>query len=101
MIRRLLFWTLFPFVLPQAIRVRNNAPRFPGAGGPKDGTTGEGPPLRLLAVGDSIIAGVGAENLSKALVGQAAMQLAGRLKCQVAWTARGSIGADSKKIDKP
>ena len=98
MIRSLLFWTLFPFVLPQAIRVRNDAPRFPGAGGPKEGSTGEGPRLKLLAVGDSIIAGVGAESLSKALVGQAAMELAGRLGRRIDWTARGSIGADSNKI---
>jgi lysophospholipase L1-like esterase len=98
MIRSLLFWTLFPFVLPQAIRVRNNAPRFPGAGGPKEGATGEGPPLKLLAVGDSIIAGVGAESLSKALVGQTAAWLADRLACRIDWTARGSIGADSNKI---
>ena len=98
MIRSLLFWTLFPFVLPQAIRVRNNAPRFPGAGGPKEGATGEGPPLKLLAVGDSIIAGVGAESLSKALVGQTAAWLADQLACRIDWTARGSIGADSNKI---
>ena len=98
MIRSLLFWTLFPFVLPQAIRVRKNAPRFPGAGGPREGTTGKGAPLNLLAVGDSIIAGVGAGDLSRALVGQTAEQLADRLGCRIDWAARGSIGADSNKI---
>ena len=98
MIRNLLFWTLFPFVLPQAIRLRQNAPRFPGAGGPKKGTAGAGAPLDLLAVGDSIIAGVGAADLSRALVGQTAAQLAHRLECRIDWTARGSIGADSNKV---
>jgi len=98
MIRKLLFWSLFPFVLPQAIRLRNNAPRFPGAGGPKEGTAGAGAPLHLLAVGDSIIAGVGAASLSQALVGQAAAQLADRLGCRIDWTARGSIGADSNNV---
>jgi len=98
MIRNLLFWTLFPFVLPQAINVRNNAPRFPGASGPKEGTIGEGAPLNLLAVGDSIIAGVGAKDLSRALVGQTAAWLADRLGCRIDWAARGSIGADSNKV---
>jgi lysophospholipase L1-like esterase len=98
MIRSLLFWLLFPLVLPQAIRVRKNAPRFPGAGGPKEGTTGEGPRLKLLAVGDSIIAGVGAKDLAEALVGQTAAGLADLLGCRIDWAARGSIGADSNKI---
>ena len=98
MIRSLLFWTLFPFVLPQAIGVRRNAPRFPGAGGPREGSAGAGNALNLLAVGDSIIAGVGAGELSQALVGQTAAQLAARLECRVDWKARGSIGADSSKI---
>lgn len=98
MMRSLLFWLLFPLVLPQAIRVRKNAPRFPGAGGPKEGTTGEGPRLKLLAVGDSIIAGVGAKELARALVGQTAAGLADLLGCRIDWAARGSIGADSNKI---
>jgi len=98
MLGSLLFWTLFPFVLPQAIGVRRNAPRFPGAGGPREGSTGGGRPLKLLAVGDSIIAGVGAGDLSKALVGQTAEQLAARLDCRVDWKARGSIGADTAKV---
>ena len=98
MIRSLLFWTLFPFALPQAIRIRNNAPRFPGAGGPREGSAGKGTPLNLLAIGDSIIAGVGAGDLSKALVGQTAAQLSDRLGCRIDWTARGSIGANSNKV---
>lgn len=98
MIRSLLFWTLFPFLLPQAIRIRNSAPRFPGAGGPREGSAGKGTPLNLLAIGDSIIAGVGAGDLSKALVGQTAAQLADRLDGRIDWTARGSIGADSNKV---
>lgn len=98
MIRSLLFWTLFPFVLPQAIRIRNNAPRFPGAGGPREGSAGKGTPLNLLAIGDSIIAGVGAGDLSKALVGQTAAQLSDRLGCRIDWAARGSIGANSNKV---
>lgn len=98
MIRNLIFWFLFPFVLPQAIAVRRKAPRFPGAGGPQRGSAGEGDPLRLLAVGVSIIAGVGAGDLSRALVGQTAAQLAVRLGCRVDWEARGRIGVDSGQI---
>jgi len=96
--RGLIFWGLFPFVLPQAIRVMKNAPRFAEAGGPKEGSVGAGSHLNLLAIGDSTIAGVGAESLDSALVGQAATGIAGSLGCKVSWVARGSIGANSAMV---
>ena len=98
MIRNLIFWLLFPFVLPQAITVRHKAPRFPGAAGPPNGSAGEGKRLRILAVGDSIIAGVGAKDLSRALVGQTASQLSMRLGCRVRWEARGKIGVNAGQV---
>ncbi len=96
--RSLVFWFLFPFVIPQAIKVRRNAPRFEDAAGPHEGTVGDGREYRLLAIGDSIISGVGASQLSKALVGQTALALAEALDCKVTWTARGRTGADSSEI---
>ena len=66
MMRTVLFWGLFPFVLPQAILLRKNAPGFFEAGGPKEGYVGAGRNFNLIAIGESIIAGVGARNPSNA-----------------------------------
>lgn len=96
--RSLVFWLLFPFVIPQAIKVRRNAPRFADATGPTQGTVGAGRNYRLLAIGDSIISGVGATRLSKALVGQTSLALADALDCRIAWTARGRTGATSRAL---
>jgi lysophospholipase L1-like esterase len=93
-----LFWASFPFLIPQALYVRRNAPRFAPAGGPSEGATGAGEQVRLLAIGDSIIAGVGAPELSKALVGQTAAALAVDRNCRVAWQAVGVSGYDSARI---
>jgi hypothetical protein len=48
---------LLPFVARQGLRLRRCAPRFAAAAGTPHGRTGQGDPLRLLAIGDSIIAG--------------------------------------------
>ena len=96
--RSLLFWSLFPFVLPQAILVKKNAPRFRSARGPTSGAVGTGKTLQLVAIGDSIISGVGAPTLDKALAGQTAATLADTLDANIHWTALGSTGANTKKI---
>jgi lysophospholipase L1-like esterase len=96
--RSILFWGLFPFLLPQAIYVRKNAPKVVEAGGAKEGSIGEGKNFKLIAIGDSIISGVGAEKLTDALVGQTAKELSEKLDCEISWVSRGSIGADSTKI---
>ncbi len=97
-IKGLLFWVVFPFLIPQALYVRRTAPRFAPAGGPAHGAVGNGGQVRLLAVGDSIIAGVGASELPKALVGQTAAALAASKGCCVAWRALGVSGYDSAKV---
>jgi lysophospholipase L1-like esterase len=96
--RKIFFWGLLPVVLPQAIYVRKKAPRFPAANGSTRGVFGTGKEFRLVAIGDSIIAGVGATTLSNALVGQTAEQLSYLLGCKIAWNAVGRIGADSKQV---
>jgi lysophospholipase L1-like esterase len=96
--RGILFWILFPFVMPQAIRVRRNAPRVSGGAGPSSGSVGSGKKIRLAAVGDSIIAGVGAETVAEALPGQVAIELAQLLGCEVSWSAHGLIGATSSVV---
>jgi lysophospholipase L1-like esterase len=98
MIRNLLFWIAFPFLLPQALYVRRTAPRFAPAAGPAEGVVGNGEQIRLLAIGDSIIAGVGASDLSRALVGQTATALANASNSKVSWRALGQSGYDLNKI---
>lgn len=96
--KAMLFWGALPFLLPQALYVRKTAARFAPAGGPSQGWSGEGKQIRLLAVGDSIIAGVGATDLSRALVGQTAAAMAASLDCRVCWQALGASGYDSAKV---
>jgi lysophospholipase L1-like esterase len=94
----ILFWGLLPLVLPQAIYVRKTAPRFSAAGGPFDGVVGSGKKFHLIAIGDSIIAGVGATTLAKALVGQTAEKLSRLCNCSITWKTLGRIGAVSKQV---
>lgn len=96
--KNVLFWGVLLFLLPQALYVRKTAPRFGPAGGQLEGSSGDGRQTRLLAVGDSIIAGVGATDLSKALVGQTAAAIAASLNCCVSWQALGVSGYNSTKI---
>ena len=93
-----LFWMSVPLLLPQAMGVRRTALRFGPAAGPTSGSAGEGPRRTLLALGDSIIAGVGASELSRALVGQTAGHLASLERTHVDWHAYGHIGFSTKKF---
>lgn len=92
------FWIAFAVLLPQALWLRKTAPRFSPAGGPRNGSVGSGKQLSLLAIGDSIIAGVGASRLDKALVGRTATTLAAAKDCGVSWTAIGESGYTSEKV---
>lgn len=96
--RNALFWSALPFLVPQALYVRATAPRFAPAAGPTQGSVGAGESKRLLAIGDSIVAGVGASELPKALVGTTAASIAEALACQVQWEAVGVSGYTSTKI---
>jgi len=66
---------LSPLLLVQALMLRRRALRLPEAAGPRQGVTGEGPPLGILIVGDSSAAGVGADDQGTALAGQLAAAL--------------------------
>jgi lysophospholipase L1-like esterase len=93
---------LAPLLLWQARQVRRNALRLPEAEGPREGVAGTGKVrLRVLIVGDSSAAGVGAPNQSQALAGRLSEALSQRLGGSVAWqliarsgdTTRVSTGA--------
>lgn len=66
---------LAPILLVQAMHVRRVTPRLAEPPGPRGGSEGEGKSLRVLIVGDSSAAGVGAETQSSALSGQLAARL--------------------------
>jgi len=92
-LRNLIFWTLFPFALPQAVRLRRTAPRFSPPRCDTVGRYGSGAPLKVLAIGDSVIAGVGVDYLRDAFVGQTTRALAETLKRTVHWSVFGRSGA--------
>jgi len=65
-----------PLIASQALWVGARATRLPEAAGPRQGQAGEGPPLRLLILGDSSAAGVGVDHQDQALSGQLVTRLA-------------------------
>ncbi len=73
---RLVHLVLSPVLAAQAVWVMARALRLPEAAGPRRGKAGQGPPLRLLIVGDSSAAGVGVDHQSEALSGQLIAALA-------------------------
>ena len=85
-------------MLVQTGRVWKSAPRVLGTSGPTVGTVSTGQAFNLIAIGDSIISGVGALTLADALVGQTALHLSEALACRVNWVAYGSIGARSGTV---
>ncbi len=97
-LRSLLFWIAFFLLIPQALWVRRTARRFPPADGPRKGQTGQGPALRFLAIGDSIIDGVGVSHLDNALVGQAVAGLAEHVPMTITWQVLGRSGYNSTQV---
>ena len=99
-LKRAGFWLLLPVSAIQGLRLRTKAIRLPEASGKKAGVCGQGSPLHLLALGDSIIAGVGTGTISKSMPVQFALSLAKRQKCSVHWRVDGSNGADISHLLK-
>jgi len=81
-------WTLGPLLLAQGRRVRRETPVLPEPPGPREGEAGEGPRLRLLVVGDSAGAGVGAATQDEALTGRIVAGLRDRLRVEYRLIAR-------------
>jgi len=67
---------LGPILWAQGKYVRKTTPLLPEPKGPRQGVLGDGPLLRLLVVGDSAAAGVGAAHQGEALLGQLVANLA-------------------------
>jgi len=81
---------LAPVLFAQGLVTRRTVPKLPEPPGARDGTDGNGPPLRLLILGDSAAAGVGASHQDEALLGQIVSRLAGDF--QVTWSLRAKTG---------
>jgi lysophospholipase L1-like esterase len=100
LLRRMLFWGCLPVAVPQGMWLRRRFPRFPGAVGADCGAVGSGHLLRVLAMGDSIVAGVGAGVTEAALPARFAAELSIHLERRVHWRALGRIGADAAYVRK-
>jgi lysophospholipase L1-like esterase len=83
--------SLAPVFVLQGRYVRRTTPRLPEPPGPRAGTLGVGPELRLLLVGDSATAGVGAASQDEALSGRLVSELAESFR--VSWTIVARTGA--------
>lgn len=99
-LRRTGFWLLLPVSAIQGLWLRKNAIRLPEASGEKNGVCGKGKPLHLLALGDSIIAGVGTERVTRSMPVQFAQSLADTQQRSVHWRVDGSNGADISHLLK-
>ncbi len=94
MLWRILFWLLLPITAIQGLRLRSRALRLPGARGERRGDCGRGNVLHLLAIGDSIIDGVGTESIERALPVLFAQALAEDTQQQISWRVEGESGLD-------
>ncbi|WP_194715570.1 SGNH/GDSL hydrolase family protein [Noviherbaspirillum soli] len=86
---------LLPLLAAQGRGVRRRTPRLPPAVGADNGLCGDtlaGAPLRLLAVGESPVAGVGVDHHEQAITAALARELAGKLRRPVQWRACGLNG---------
>ncbi|GFE50410.1 lipase [Roseobacter cerasinus] len=75
---------LAPILAVQATQVIRRTPRLPEAEGPRCGVAGQGPVLRLLILGDSSAAGVGAATQAEALSGHLVRSLSADYR--VSWS---------------
>lgn len=87
---------LAPLLIAQGRHVRRVTPRLPEPTGPRSGSAGSGPCVRLLIVGDSSAAGVGASTQDDGLSGQLVSHL--RSTFQVNWELRAKTGHAVKEV---
>lgn len=85
---------LGPLLLAQGLLARRRTPRLPEPPGARRGVSGAGRRLRLLIVGDSAAAGVGAGHQDEALLGRTVAGLAERFR--VEWTLLARTGATTE-----
>ncbi len=89
---------LLPILYFQGKRARKTIPRLHEAGHHKSGqtSTGTGHVLRILALGESTIAGVGVEDHTEGFVGSLAKALSAQTGRPVAWEVVARSGYDAR-----
>jgi lysophospholipase L1-like esterase len=87
-----------PLLFLQGQYTRRKIGLLPDAGGDKFGTTGTGDDaIKLLVIGESTVAGLGARTHDLALAGRFAEQLSDRLRKRVEWTVIGKNGVTARR----
>ncbi|PID78045.1 MAG: hypothetical protein CSB21_01900 [Deltaproteobacteria bacterium] len=92
--KKILFWILFPFVIPQAIKIKKSAVRLNGPTGEKSGVFKKpgGRLFKITGLGDSIIAGIGASNSEKTLTPLISSKFKQKRSFETSWTILGKNG---------
>jgi lysophospholipase L1-like esterase len=95
---RLVMVPLSPALVVQGRRLKRDTPRLADAALPWSGSLAGDDPVRLLVIGDSTVAGVGAASQQEALPGNLARLLHSRTGRGVQWDAVGRNGATSRDL---
>nr|MBA2333417.1 SGNH/GDSL hydrolase family protein [Blastocatellia bacterium] len=87
-----------PFLYLQGQQTRRKVGVLPGAGGETIGSAGSGrESVKLLVIGESTVAGLGARTHKMAMAGQFADRLSSRLGKTVNWTVIGKNGVTARR----
>lgn len=87
-----------PFLYLQGQYTRWKVGRLPDAEGPKTGIAGQNErSAKLLVIGESTVAGIGARTHELALAGQFAKNLAAKIAKAVEWTVIGKSGVTARQ----
>ena len=99
-LQQLLYFSTFPMVPLMAVQgryVRSRTPMLPEAGGARIGEhAGEGPPMRILVLGESTAAGCGVSRQSDGMGGQLAQAWTRRTGQAVSWQVVGRNGVTAR-----
>ncbi|MEM6461697.1 MAG: SGNH/GDSL hydrolase family protein [Pseudomonadota bacterium] len=93
-------WLLVPAALFQGVRLRARTPRLLPPEGPQSGRIGKQPEpaFRILVIGDSSAAGVGAQRIEDTIGCQLAHMLHEQTGASVCWRTAGSNSAISEEL---
>lgn len=87
-----------PFLFVQGRITRRQIGVLPDAGGERQGRIGgEGDTAKLLVIGESTVAGLGARDHERALAGQFALQLSQKIDRPVDWHVIGKNGVTARR----
>ncbi len=90
---------LLPLMAAQGKRIRASVPKLPPASGPEGIVEkGSGLPIRVIALGESTIAGIGVETHEEGFSGTLARALADQLGKPVAWKVYARSGYTAKRV---